>query len=97
MNPTLFAEYDFGTGEQYPVQPGHNAEKESGDAGVGDAVRQQTKNIPNAYELYQALQDQNVPSKLVVYKGFGHAINKPKELRHVMEQNYEWFSQYVWE
>jgi hypothetical protein len=51
LNPTLFAEYDFGTGEQYPVQPGHNAEKESGDAGVGDAVRQQTKNIPNAYEL----------------------------------------------
>jgi hypothetical protein len=51
LNPTFFAEYNFGTGKQYPVQPGQNAERESGDAAVGDAVRQQTKNIPNAYEL----------------------------------------------
>jgi len=52
--------------------------------------------LPNAYELYQALQDQGVPARLVVYKGFGHGINKPKQQRHVMEQNYEWFSQYIW-
>lgn len=53
--------------------------------------------IPNAYELHQALQDLNVPVKLYVYKGFGHGITKPKEQRHIMEQNYEWFSKWVWE
>ncbi len=52
--------------------------------------------IPNAYELYQALQDHSVPVKLVVYKGFGHGINKPKQMRAVMEENYNWFSRYIW-
>jgi dipeptidyl aminopeptidase/acylaminoacyl peptidase len=52
--------------------------------------------IPNAYELYQALQDRGVPVKLVVYKGFGHAINKPKQNLAVLEQNYEWFSEWIW-
>ncbi len=52
--------------------------------------------IPNAYELYQALQDKGVPVKLVVYKGFGHGINKPKQALAVMEQNYEWFSEWIW-
>lgn len=55
LNPTLLVEYDIGTGKQYPVQPGQNAEQEAGDQatseGVGGAVRQQTrKNIPDAYE-----------------------------------------------
>ena len=31
---------------------------------------------PNAFELFQALQDRKVP-KLVPAKGFGHPINKP--------------------
>jgi dipeptidyl aminopeptidase/acylaminoacyl peptidase len=52
--------------------------------------------IPNAYELYQGLKDRGVPVKLVVYKGFGHGIDKPKQQRAVMEQNYEWFSQWIW-
>lgn len=52
--------------------------------------------IPNGYELYQALKDRHVPVKMVVYKGFGHGINKPKQQRAVMEQNYEWFSEWVW-
>lgn len=52
--------------------------------------------IPNAYELYQALRDRDVPTKLVVFKGFGHGIDKPKQQRALMEQNYEWFSQYIW-
>jgi dipeptidyl aminopeptidase/acylaminoacyl peptidase len=51
---------------------------------------------PNSYELYQALKDRGVPVKLVFYKGFGHQINKPKQQRAVMEQNYEWFSKYIW-
>jgi len=52
--------------------------------------------IPNAYELYQALQDKGVPVKMVVYKGFGHGITKPKQQRSLMEQNYEWFSEWIW-
>jgi len=51
---------------------------------------------PDSYELYQALRDRNIPVKLVFYKGFGHAINKPKQQRSLMEQNYEWFSKYIW-
>jgi dipeptidyl aminopeptidase/acylaminoacyl peptidase len=51
---------------------------------------------PNSYELYQALKDRGVPVKLVFYKGFGHPINKPKQQRAVMEENYDWFSKYIW-
>jgi dipeptidyl aminopeptidase/acylaminoacyl peptidase len=51
---------------------------------------------PNAFELYQALRDRGVPCKLILYKGFGHPINKPKQQRAVMEHNYEWFSRYIW-
>lgn len=52
--------------------------------------------IPNAYELYQGLKDRGVPARMIVYKGFGHGINKPKQQRAVMEHNYEWFSQWIW-
>lgn len=51
--------------------------------------------IPNAYELYQGLQDVGVTTQLMVFKGFGHAVNKPKANRAVMEQNFDWFSRYV--
>jgi dipeptidyl aminopeptidase/acylaminoacyl peptidase len=51
--------------------------------------------IPNAYELYRGLQDLNVPSKLIVYKGFGHGINKPKERLAAVWHNWQWFNQYV--
>ena len=52
--------------------------------------------IPNGYELRQALEDKGVPVKMVVYKGFGHGITKPRELRAVAEHNYEWFSKWIW-
>ena len=52
--------------------------------------------IPNAYELYQGLRDQNVPARLVVYKGFGHGLSKPKAVRAAMEHNIEWFDRYFW-
>jgi dipeptidyl aminopeptidase/acylaminoacyl peptidase len=53
--------------------------------------------IPNAYELYQGLRDQGVPVKLIVYKGFGHGLTKPKANRAAMEHNLDWFGQYVLE
>ena len=51
--------------------------------------------IANAYELRQALEDHNVPVKMVVYDGFGHPINKPKQQRAVMEENENWFGHYI--
>jgi dipeptidyl aminopeptidase/acylaminoacyl peptidase len=51
--------------------------------------------IPNAYELYRGLQDRKVPSKLIVYKGFGHGINKPKERLAATWHNWQWFNHYV--
>jgi dipeptidyl aminopeptidase/acylaminoacyl peptidase len=52
---------------------------------------------PNAYELYQGLRDVGVPVRLIIYKGFGHALNKPKAARACMEHNFEWFSTHVLE
>ncbi len=51
--------------------------------------------IPNAYELYRGLQDRGVPSKLIVYKGFGHGINKPKERLAAVWHNWQWFNKWV--
>jgi dipeptidyl aminopeptidase/acylaminoacyl peptidase len=51
--------------------------------------------IPNAYELYRGLQDSGVPSKLIVYKGFGHGINKPKERLAAIWHNWQWFNKYI--
>lgn len=51
---------------------------------------------PNAFELYQGLRDQNVPVELVLFKGFGHPLNKPKANRAAMQQNFDWFNKYLW-
>ncbi len=52
--------------------------------------------IANAFELRQALEDHDVPVKMVVYDGFGHPIDKPKQQRAVMEENENWFAHYIW-
>jgi len=51
--------------------------------------------IPNAYELRQGLEDRSVPVEMIVYKGFGHGINKPKSQRAVMQHNLAWFNHYI--
>jgi dipeptidyl aminopeptidase/acylaminoacyl peptidase len=51
---------------------------------------------PNAYELYQGLQDAGVPVQLIIYKGFGHGLNKPKAGRASMEHNFAWFNRHIW-
>lgn len=53
--------------------------------------------IANAYELLQGLRDVGVPSKLIVYKGFGHGISKPKERLAAMWHNWQWFAKYIWD
>ncbi len=52
--------------------------------------------IANAYELLQGLRDNKVPSELIIYKGFGHGINKPKERLAATWHNWQWFNKYVW-
>ncbi len=52
--------------------------------------------IANAYELVQGLRDQGVESKLIVYKGFGHGITKPKERLAATWHNWQWFGKYIW-
>lgn len=52
--------------------------------------------IPNAYELRQGLEDRGVPVEMVVYKGFGHGINKPRAMRAVMNHNLGWFNHHLW-
>jgi len=52
--------------------------------------------IPNAYQLYQGLRDVGVPTRLIVYKGFGHGITKPRERLAAMWHNWQWFARYVW-
>ena len=52
--------------------------------------------VANAYELRQALEDHKVPVKMVLYDGFGHPINKPKQQRAVMQENEVWFAHYIW-
>jgi len=51
--------------------------------------------IPNGYELRQGLEDQKVPVEMIVYKGFGHGITKPKSMRAVMQHNLAWFNHYL--
>jgi dipeptidyl aminopeptidase/acylaminoacyl peptidase len=50
---------------------------------------------PNGYELRQGLEDRGVPVEMVVYKGFGHGISKPKSMRAVMQHNLAWFGHYI--
>ena len=51
---------------------------------------------PDAWELYRGLMDAGVPTRLILYKGFGHALNKPKAVRAALRHNLEWFDRYLW-
>jgi dipeptidyl aminopeptidase/acylaminoacyl peptidase len=52
--------------------------------------------IANAYELRQGLEDRGVKVEMIVYKGYGHGITKPKSMRAVMQHNLDWFNHYIW-
>ncbi len=52
--------------------------------------------IANAYELVQGLRDVGVETELIVYKGFGHGISKPKERLAATWHNWQWFAKYIW-
>ncbi len=52
--------------------------------------------VADSFELRQALEDKGVPVKMVLYDGFGHPIDKPKQQRAMMEENENWFDHYIW-
>jgi dipeptidyl aminopeptidase/acylaminoacyl peptidase len=52
--------------------------------------------IPSAYELRQGLEDRGVKVEMIVYKGYGHLITKPRSQRAVMRHNLAWFNHYLW-
>jgi dipeptidyl aminopeptidase/acylaminoacyl peptidase len=52
--------------------------------------------VPDSYELYRGLQDQGVESRMVLYTGFGHGINKPKSMHALLQSNLDWFNHYIW-
>ena len=52
--------------------------------------------VPDSFELYRGLQDQGVAARLILYKGFGHGVDKPKSQRALLEANRDWFSFYIW-
>ena len=53
--------------------------------------------VPDAWELYRGLMDVGVPTRLVLYKGFGHGLNKPKAVRAALRHNLEWFDRWLFE
>jgi dipeptidyl aminopeptidase/acylaminoacyl peptidase len=52
--------------------------------------------VPDSYELYRGLQDQGVESRMILYSGFGHGVNKPKSLQALQQANWDWFNHYIW-
>lgn len=52
--------------------------------------------VPDSFELYRGLVDNGVTSRLILYPGFGHGINKPKSQKALMEANWDWLGFYIW-
>ena len=52
--------------------------------------------IANAYELRQGLENRAAKVEMIVYKGYGHGITKPRSQRAVMQHNLAWFNHYLW-
>lgn len=53
--------------------------------------------LPNAYELYQGLNDMEIETELIIFKGMGHSPNKPGINRAIMKQNLKWFTKHILE
>ncbi|MEM7117829.1 MAG: S9 family peptidase [Chloroflexota bacterium] len=51
--------------------------------------------LPNARELYQGLRDVGVETRLVIYPGMGHGPSKPRQSRHIMQDNLDWFNRWI--
>jgi dipeptidyl aminopeptidase/acylaminoacyl peptidase len=100
-NPALYRQFFHGT----PWVKGDIYRRNSPVATVMDARTpmllqegRDDKRVPlaNAFELYRALQDAGVESRLIVYSGFGHGFNNPKEMRAAIRTNLDWLNHYLW-
>lgn len=49
-----------------------------------------------AFELYKALKDQGVTTRMIIYKGAGHLPSGLQQTRAVVEHNYDWFRRWIW-
>ena len=54
-----------------------------------------TAPIASMFELHRALRDQGVPVRMVVFHGMGHVPNSLTQARAIMEQNLDWFEQWL--
>ncbi len=50
---------------------------------------------PQSFEFWHALRAQNVPTKLVVYRGEGHGFHEKKHRRDVLKRSLSWFHTYL--
>ena len=57
--------------------------------------RDNTAPIAGAQELYRALKDQGVTTRMIVYRGAGHLPNGLKQFEDVSTHNLEWFVKYL--
>jgi dipeptidyl aminopeptidase/acylaminoacyl peptidase len=53
--------------------------------------------VSDAFELYRGLLDEKVDTRLILYTGFGHGIDKPKSALALLQANLDWFSHYIWD
>jgi dipeptidyl aminopeptidase/acylaminoacyl peptidase len=53
--------------------------------------------LPNAYELYQGLQDMGVEARLVTFPGMPHGPRKPRTCRQIMQENLKWINRWIWD
>jgi dipeptidyl aminopeptidase/acylaminoacyl peptidase len=53
--------------------------------------------VANVFQLYRAMKYRGLPAKLIIYKGCGHGIPRPKENLAVVTHNWEWFVKYIWD
>jgi len=53
--------------------------------------------LSQAWELYRALEANDVPRLFVVYPRQGHLILEPKQQRDMLRRNLEWFTKWVQE
>jgi dipeptidyl aminopeptidase/acylaminoacyl peptidase len=54
-------------------------------------------NVPaiGSEQMYQALRSNGVPTKLIVYPGQYHGINKPSYIKDRIERYYQWYAEYL--
>ncbi len=58
--------------------------------------RDDTAPIAGAQELYRALRDQEVPVRMIVYRGAGHIPSGLRQFEAVARHNLEWFGHWLW-